>query len=145
MARDATLFVTLEPCCHYGKTPPCTEAIIRSGVRRVVAAMADPFPPVAGQGLTKLRAAGIEVAVGVCAAQARRLNAPYLKLLATGRPWVIAKWAMTLDGKIASRSGDSKWISGQASRQRAHELRGDRKSTRLNSSHIQKSRMPSSA
>lgn len=123
-ARGGTLYVTLEPCCHFGKTPPCTDAVLRSGVRRVVAAMADPFPKVAGGGLTILRGAGLDVAVGVCEAEARRLNTPYLKLVHTGPPWVIAKWAMTLDGKIATRTGDSKWISGDESRRRVHELRG---------------------
>jgi diaminohydroxyphosphoribosylaminopyrimidine deaminase/5-amino-6-(5-phosphoribosylamino)uracil reductase len=123
-ARGATLYVTLEPCCHHGKTPPCTDAVIRAGVRRVVAAMADPFPEVAGQGIALLRAAGVEVAVGVEKKSARRLIAPYLKLLSTGRPYVHAKWAMTLDGKIATRTGDSRWISNEASRRRVHELRG---------------------
>src|SRR5262249_36407913 len=124
MARGATLYVTLEPCCHYGKTPPCTDAILRAGVKRVVAAMEDPFTQVAGQGAARLRAAGVPVEVGVCEAEARRLNAPYLKLLRTGRPYVHAKWAMTLDGKIATRTGDSKWISNEASRRIVHELRG---------------------
>jgi diaminohydroxyphosphoribosylaminopyrimidine deaminase/5-amino-6-(5-phosphoribosylamino)uracil reductase len=124
VARSGTLYVTLEPCCHHGKTPPCTEAVLRSGVRRVVVAMADPFPRVAGGGLRILRDAGLDVTAGVCEAEARRLNAPYLKLLRTGQPWVIAKWAMTLDGKIATRTGDSKWVSGEESRRRAHELRG---------------------
>lgn len=123
-AKHATLYVTLEPCCHHGKTPPCTDAILRAGVRRVVAAMEDPFPQVAGKGAAILRVAGIEVEFGVYEAEARRLNAPYLKLLATGRPYVHAKWAMTLDGKIATRTGDSKWISNEASRRRVHELRG---------------------
>jgi diaminohydroxyphosphoribosylaminopyrimidine deaminase/5-amino-6-(5-phosphoribosylamino)uracil reductase len=123
-ARGAILYVTLEPCCHHGKTPPCTDAILRAGVRRVVAAMADPFPAVAGQGLARLRAAGVQAECGLGEAEARRLNAPYLKLLATGRPYVHAKWAMTLDGKICTRTGDSKWISGQAARSRVHELRG---------------------
>lgn len=123
-ARGATLYVTLEPCCHFGKTPPCTEAVLRAGVRRVVFAMLDPFPQVAGQGAARLRAAGIVVEVGVGEAQARRLNAPYLKRLRTGRPWVHAKWAMTLDGKIATRTGQSKWITGEAARARVHELRG---------------------
>lgn len=123
-ARGGTLYVTLEPCCHWGKTPPCTEAVLRSGVRRVVAAMADPFPQVAAGGLTVLRNAGRDVTVGVGEAHARRLNAPYLKLVQGGRPWVIAKWAMTLDGKIATRTGNSQWISGPESRQRVHELRG---------------------
>jgi diaminohydroxyphosphoribosylaminopyrimidine deaminase/5-amino-6-(5-phosphoribosylamino)uracil reductase len=123
-ARGATLYVTLEPCCHHGKTPPCTDAMIAAGVGRVVAAMADPFPQVAGRGAELLRRAGVAVEVGLCAAEARRLNAPYLKLLETGRPWVIAKWAMTLDGRIATRTGDSKWISNAASRRVVHELRG---------------------
>jgi diaminohydroxyphosphoribosylaminopyrimidine deaminase/5-amino-6-(5-phosphoribosylamino)uracil reductase len=123
-AAGATLYVTLEPCCHYGKTPPCTEAIVPAGIKRVVAAMRDPFPQVAGGGVQQLQGAGVAVEVGVCEAEARELNAPYLKLLATSRPWVIAKWAMTLDGKIATRSGYSKWISSEASRGIAHELRG---------------------
>jgi diaminohydroxyphosphoribosylaminopyrimidine deaminase/5-amino-6-(5-phosphoribosylamino)uracil reductase len=123
-ARGATLYVTLEPCCHHGKTPPCTDAVLRAGVRRVVAAMPDPFPAVKGKGVDLLRAAGVAVEVGVCEAEARRLNAPYLKLLATGRPYVHAKWAMTLDGKIATRSRDSRWISNEESRRRVHQLRG---------------------
>lgn len=123
-AGGGTLIVTLEPCCHLGKTPPCTDAVLRSGVRRVVAAMTDPFPKVAGGGVQRLREAGLEVHVGLCEAEARRLNAPYFKLLRTGRPWVHLKWAMTLDGKIASRAGDSKWISGEASRAAVHALRG---------------------
>jgi diaminohydroxyphosphoribosylaminopyrimidine deaminase/5-amino-6-(5-phosphoribosylamino)uracil reductase len=123
-ARGATLYVTLEPCCHFGKTPPCTEAILAAGPRRVVAAMTDPFPKVAGGGLERLRAAGVEVAVGVLEVEARRLNAPYLKRLSTGLPYVTAKWAMTLDGKTAVASGDSRWISGPRSRALVHELRG---------------------
>jgi diaminohydroxyphosphoribosylaminopyrimidine deaminase/5-amino-6-(5-phosphoribosylamino)uracil reductase len=123
-ARNATLYVSLEPCCHHGKTPPCTEAVLRAGIKRVVAAMPDPFPAVAGKGAEQLRQAGVTVEFGVGEAEARRLNAPYLKLLATGRPWVHAKWAMTLDGKIATRGGDSRWISNEASRRRVHELRG---------------------
>jgi diaminohydroxyphosphoribosylaminopyrimidine deaminase / 5-amino-6-(5-phosphoribosylamino)uracil reductase len=123
-ARGATMLVTLEPCCHHGKTPPCTQAVIAAGVTRVIAAMRDPFPQVAGGGLTELQAAGIEVAVGLLEEQARELNAPYLKLIETGRPWIIAKWAMTLDGKLATRTGDSKWISNEASREIVHALRG---------------------
>jgi diaminohydroxyphosphoribosylaminopyrimidine deaminase/5-amino-6-(5-phosphoribosylamino)uracil reductase len=123
-ARGATLYVTLEPCCHHGKTPPCTDAILRAGVSRVVTAMLDPFPQVAGRGVELLRAAGIPVDIHVGEPEARRLNAPYLKLLATGRPYVHAKWAMTLDGKIATATGDSKWISNEASRRRVHNLRG---------------------
>jgi diaminohydroxyphosphoribosylaminopyrimidine deaminase/5-amino-6-(5-phosphoribosylamino)uracil reductase len=123
-ARGGTLYVTLEPCCHHGKTPPCTDAVLRAGVARVVAAMTDPFPQVAGRGGEVLRAAGVAYEAGVGAAEARRLNAPYLTLLARGRPYVHAKWAMTLDGKIATRTGNSKWISGPASRRHVHELRG---------------------
>jgi diaminohydroxyphosphoribosylaminopyrimidine deaminase/5-amino-6-(5-phosphoribosylamino)uracil reductase len=123
-ARGGTLYVTLEPCCHHGKTPPCTGAVIRAGVKRVEAAMLDPFPQVQGAGLARLREAGIDVQVGLGEAEARDLNAPYVKLLATGRPHVHLKWAMSLDGKIATRSGDSKWISGKASRSWVHALRG---------------------
>lgn len=123
-ARGGTLVVTLEPCWHHGKTPPCTDAVLKAGIARVIVAMADPFPKVAGGGIAILRAAGVEVHVGLCEAEAVALNAPYLKLLRTGRPWVHAKWAMTLDGKIATRTGDSRWISGPESRQRVHELRG---------------------
>ncbi len=123
-ARGATLYVTLEPCCHQGKTPPCTDAVIEAKIARVVAAMADPFAQVAGKGAARLREAEIDVTIGVGESEARRLNAPYLKLLDTGRPYVHAKWAMTLDGKICTHTGDSKWISGEASRQRVHALRG---------------------
>ena len=123
-AAGATLYVTLEPCCHQGKTPPCTRAVLAAGVRRVVAAMGDPFPLVAGGGLAEIAAAGVDVSVGVLEEEARRLNAPYLKLLGTGRPWVLAKWAMTLDGKIATRTGESRWISNPQSRQVVHALRG---------------------
>src|SRR5438552_5867030 len=123
-ARGGTLYVTLEPCCHQGKTPPCTDAVLRAGVQRVVAAMADPYSRVAGRGVTLLRSAGLTVELGVGEAEARRQNAPYLKLLTTGRPYVHAKWAMSLDGKIATASGEAKWISGDAARQRTHALRG---------------------
>ncbi len=123
-ARGATVYVTLEPCCHHGKTPPCTQALIAAGVRRVVIAQKDPFPHVAGGGIVELDAAGIEVECGLSAAEARWLNAPYLKLTQTGRPWIIAKWAMTLDGKLATCTGDSRWISCRASREIVHRLRG---------------------
>jgi diaminohydroxyphosphoribosylaminopyrimidine deaminase/5-amino-6-(5-phosphoribosylamino)uracil reductase len=124
LAEGATLYVTLEPCCHHGKTPPCTEAIIRARIRRVVAAITDPFPRVSGGGFAQLRNAGLEVHSGVLETEARRLNAPYLKLLATRQPYVIAKWAMTLDGKTATAPGDSRWISGPRARALVHELRG---------------------
>lgn len=123
-ARGATLYVTLEPCCHHGKTPPCTDAILAAGVARVVVAMADPFPAVRGKGLESLRQAGLEVECGVLEESSAALNAAYLKRLATGRPWVIAKWAMTLDGKIASRSADARWISSPAARELVHQWRG---------------------
>ncbi|HEV3003094.1 MAG TPA: bifunctional diaminohydroxyphosphoribosylaminopyrimidine deaminase/5-amino-6-(5-phosphoribosylamino)uracil reductase RibD [Pirellulales bacterium] len=123
-AAGGTLYVTLEPCCHQGKTPPCTRAVIAAGLGRVVVAHLDPFPAVAGSGLAELRTAGVQVESGLLEAEARALNAPYLKLLASARPWVLAKWAMTLDGKLAARSGDSRWISGEASRRVVHELRG---------------------
>ncbi len=124
LARGATLYVTLEPCCHQGKTPPCTKAILQAGVRRVVAAMEDPFPQVGGRGLQQLRQAGLEVHCGLLQHEARRLLAPYLKRLQTGRPWVIAKWASTWDGKLATHQGHSRWISNEASRRVVHRLRG---------------------
>lgn len=123
-ARGATLYVTLEPCCHHGKTPPCTDAILRAGIGKVVAAFRDPFPAVDGGGLAALAAAGVQVEVGCMADAARELNAPYLKRLTTGMPFVTAKWAMTLDGKTAVAGGDSRWISSGSSRRRVHELRG---------------------
>jgi diaminohydroxyphosphoribosylaminopyrimidine deaminase/5-amino-6-(5-phosphoribosylamino)uracil reductase len=124
LARGATLFVTLEPCCHTGKTRPCTDAVIRAGITRVVMSMIDPFPQVAGQGIARLRDAGVDVRTGPGERRAREQNAPYLTLLRQSRPYVHAKWAMTWDGKIATRSGDSKWISGEESRRRVHALRG---------------------
>ena len=123
-AVGATLYVTLEPCCHHGKTPPCAEAIIRAGIRRVVVAQRDPFPAVDGGGIERLQTAGLEVVMGIAERQAKQLNAPYRKLIETGKPWLIAKWAMTLDGKIATTTGDSRWISSPASRSIVHRLRG---------------------
>ncbi len=123
-AYGATLYVTLEPCCHHGKTPPCTAAILQAGVARVVAAIRDPFPRVDGSGLAILRAAGVAVELGLQAGPAAELNAPYLKRLATSLPYITAKWAMTLDGKTAVASGDSQWISSPGSRALVHQLRG---------------------
>ena len=123
LAKGATMYVTLEPCSHQGKTPPCVDAIIESGVKRVVVAMVDPFPEVNGAGIEKLKAAGIEVEVGVCGESARELNLPYLTRLEKKRPWIIGKWAMTLDGKIATRIGSSYWISSEEARLRVHEWR----------------------
>lgn len=123
-ARGATLYVTLEPCCHTGKTPPCTSAIIAAGISRLVAAIRDPFPKVDGGGFTALQAAGIACDMGVLELESRELLAPYFKLTTTGKPWVIAKWAMTLDGKLATRTGSSQWISGKAALKQVHDLRG---------------------
>ncbi len=123
-AGSATLYVTLEPCCHFGKTPPCVEALIEAGIGRVVAAMIDPAKHASGRGLQRLQAAGIQVDCGLLEQQARLLNAPYLKLTLTGRPYVHAKWAMSLDGKIATVTGESKWITGESARTWAHQLRG---------------------
>jgi len=119
--RGCTAVVTLEPCGHHGKQPPCVDALLEAGVGRVVAAMADPAE--GGGGAERLRAAGVDVEVGLMEGEARRLNRAWLKRLATGRPWVIGKWAQTLDGRVATSTGDSKWISGKASRRKVHELR----------------------
>lgn len=123
-AKGATLYVTLEPCCHFGKTPPCTDAILNAGIARVVVAMSDPFPRVNGLGLSMLQQKGLQVETGCEAGAARLLNAAYLKRSLTGFPFVVAKWAMTLDGKTAAASGDSRWISSDRSRQMVHQLRG---------------------
>lgn len=123
-ARNGTLFVTLEPCCHHGKTPPCTRAILAAGIRRVVIAAGDPAPHVAGGGIRELKAAGVEVIEGVLAEAAQKLLAPFVMLVTQHRPFVHAKWAMTLDGKIASRTGHSQWISNPTSRGVVHQLRG---------------------
>ncbi|MCL4459874.1 MAG: bifunctional diaminohydroxyphosphoribosylaminopyrimidine deaminase/5-amino-6-(5-phosphoribosylamino)uracil reductase RibD [Chloroflexi bacterium] len=123
MARGATLYVTLEPCAHFGRTPPCTQAIIRAGVAEVHMAMLDPNPLVGGRGRRQLEEAGIPTQVGEYEAEARELNESFIKYITTGLPFVVAKWAMTLDGKIATASGHSKWITGETARKRAHELR----------------------
>ena len=123
-AQGATLLVTLEPCCHEGKTPPCTRAIIDAGIRRVYVGCPDPAPHASGKGIAELRQAGLQVVTGVLAADAASLIAPFRKLMTTARPWVHAKWAMTLDGRIASRTGASEWISNEASRRIVHRLRG---------------------
>lgn len=123
--RGATLYVNLEPCCFFEEknNPPCTQAIIRSGIKRVVAAIEDPNPSVAGKGLAELREAGIEVNVGLLEKEAKQLNEVFIKHITTGRPFVILKTAMTLDGKIATKSGESFWITGIEARQMGHHLR----------------------
>ncbi|HUT60855.1 MAG TPA: bifunctional diaminohydroxyphosphoribosylaminopyrimidine deaminase/5-amino-6-(5-phosphoribosylamino)uracil reductase RibD [Phycisphaerae bacterium] len=123
-AGGATMYVTLEPCCHSGKTPPCTDAMIEAGVARVVVAMEDPDRHVAGKGLAALREAGIEVVVGVLEAQARELLAAYVKLRTKGRPWVICKWAQTPEGCLALPPANGRWISGDEARAHVHQLRG---------------------
>jgi diaminohydroxyphosphoribosylaminopyrimidine deaminase/5-amino-6-(5-phosphoribosylamino)uracil reductase len=122
-ARGGTLFVTLEPCAHHGRTPPCTDAVIASGVRRVVVGVEDPDPAVQGRGVAALRAAGLEVEVGVGRAEVTDQLGPYLKHRRTGRPWVVLKLAATLDGRIAAPDGTSQWITGPEARIDAHRLR----------------------
>src|SRR6202011_2471503 len=125
--EGATLYVSLEPCCHHGQTPPCTEAIRKAGIMRVVVGSDDPSEHASGRGLGILRDEGIEVVIagGERASRARLLNQPFRKHARTGRPWVLFKSAMSLDGKVATPGGDSKWISGEASRLRAHQWRAE--------------------
>lgn len=122
-ARGAVLYINLEPCCHWGRTPPCTQALIRAGVREVHMSILDPNPLVAGRGRQELEKAGIITFVGERALQARRLNEVYLKYIETNLPFVAVKWAMTLDGKIATITGESYWISNKQSRNLAQQLR----------------------
>lgn len=124
-ARGATLYVTLEPCCHYGRTPPCTQALIAAGVAEVHMAMLDPNPRVAGKGKAELEAAGIRTVVGECEEEARQMNEAFVHWVTVGRPFVLVKFAMSLDGKIATRTGDARWISGPEARRRVHQLRNE--------------------
>lgn len=124
-ARGSTLYVTLEPCSHHGRTPPCAEAIIAAGVARVVVGVLDPDPQVSGRGVEMLRRAGIQVDVGVLGAEVESQLGPYLKHRRTGRPWVVLKLASTLDGRIAAPDGTSKWITGPLARADAHQLRAE--------------------
>jgi len=124
-ALGATLYVNMEPCCHYGRTPPCIDRIIQAGVKRVVVGMEDPNPLVSGKGIHALREAGIKVEVGILAEEAKKLNEIYLKYISTGLPFVILKVAMSLDGKIATRGGESKWLTGEESRHLVHRLRSE--------------------
>jgi diaminohydroxyphosphoribosylaminopyrimidine deaminase/5-amino-6-(5-phosphoribosylamino)uracil reductase len=122
-AQGATLYVTLEPCNHVGRTPPCTRAVVRAGIKRAVVAMKDPNPDVAGGGAEYLSGLGIEVILGVCEDEAQRLNEFFVKYVRTKRPFVIVKCAATLDGRIATRTGDSKWVTGEPAREFVHYLR----------------------
>lgn len=119
----ATLYVTLEPCCHYGKTPPCTKKIIETGISKVIVATLDPNPLVSGKGIQQLQEAGIQVEVGLCGQEVKEQNEVFFNYIHTKRPFVIAKAAISLDGKIATKNGDSKWISNELSRRKVHELR----------------------
>jgi len=123
LAKGATVYVTLEPCSHYGRTGPCSKALIEAGVKQVVIAMRDPNPLVAGKGIKMLEDAGIEVSIGVLEGAAKKLNEVFLKWIMTKQPFVVMKTAMTLDGKIATAAGKNQWISNAASRKRVHELR----------------------
>jgi diaminohydroxyphosphoribosylaminopyrimidine deaminase/5-amino-6-(5-phosphoribosylamino)uracil reductase len=124
-AKGATLYLNLEPCDHFGKTPPCTQAILKAGIERVVAGMKDPNPLVSGRGFRRLKKAGVKVEVGLLEGECRELNAPFCKFISTGTPFVILKAAASLDGKVATKSGDSRWISGGASRKYVHRLRSE--------------------
>ena len=123
LAEGADLYLNLEPCCHQARTPSCSDAIIRARVGRVFAAMEDPNPKVKGRGIKALRAAGIDVQVGLMEREARELNCAYIKRITTGLPFVLWKAAMTLDGKIATRTGDSRWVTGERARREVHKLR----------------------
>ncbi|HAP32322.1 MAG TPA: bifunctional diaminohydroxyphosphoribosylaminopyrimidine deaminase/5-amino-6-(5-phosphoribosylamino)uracil reductase RibD, partial [Firmicutes bacterium] len=122
-ARGASMYTNLEPCCHFGRTPPCTDALIEAGIRKVVTATRDPNPLVSGRGLARLQQAGIKVKSGVLEEKARRLNEVFFKYITSGTPFVVVKAAMTLDGKIATSDGRSRWITGEKSRNFVHRLR----------------------
>jgi diaminohydroxyphosphoribosylaminopyrimidine deaminase/5-amino-6-(5-phosphoribosylamino)uracil reductase len=124
-AAEGTLYVSLEPCCHHGRTPPCADQIVSAGIRRVVAACEDPNPSVSGRGIALLREAGVTVEVGLLGEEATRLNEAFFKHIRTGVPFVTLKVAASLDGKIATRTGESRWITGESARRRVHQLRNE--------------------
>lgn len=121
--RGAVMYVTLEPCCHYGKTPPCTEAILEKGIAKVVIGSDDPNPQVAGKGIRRLRENGVKVVTGVCKEQCDELNQVFFHYIRTGMPYAVMKYAMTMDGKIATSTGASKWITGETARNRVQQDR----------------------
>jgi diaminohydroxyphosphoribosylaminopyrimidine deaminase / 5-amino-6-(5-phosphoribosylamino)uracil reductase len=123
--RGSTVYVNLEPCCHYGKTAPCTDALVKAGVKRVVISHEDPNPLVKGKGIQQLRDAGIEIQVGVLESEARRMNAPFITFMTHARPWILLKVAQSLDGRIALSNGKSRWITGEDARKEVHRLRAE--------------------
>jgi len=124
-AKGSTMYINLEPCCHYGKTPPCIGTIVKSGVKEIVVGMVDPNPLVKGKGLRELKTRGVKIRLGLLEEECRKLNEPYIKYITRGVPFVVVKSAMSLDGKIAAPGGDSKWITTQASRKYARTLRSE--------------------
>ena len=122
-AQGGNMYVTMEPCSHYGRTPPCSDALIKAGIRRVFMAVTDPNPQVNGKGNTMLKQAGVETNIGSLSEEARDHYQAYFKYIKTGKPLLVAKYAMTLDGKIATKSGDSKWVTGERSRAIVHRIR----------------------
>ncbi|MBI3600095.1 MAG: bifunctional diaminohydroxyphosphoribosylaminopyrimidine deaminase/5-amino-6-(5-phosphoribosylamino)uracil reductase RibD [Nitrospinae bacterium] len=124
-AKDGIMYINLEPCCHQGRTPPCTKSLIKSGLKKIVVGMIDPNPLVSGKGIKELKDAGIQVSVGLLEKECRKINEVYIKYITTGTPFVLLKVAMSLDGKIATHTKDSKWITGKPSRDRVHQLRDE--------------------
>jgi diaminohydroxyphosphoribosylaminopyrimidine deaminase / 5-amino-6-(5-phosphoribosylamino)uracil reductase len=135
-ARGATAYVSLEPCCHWGKTPPCTDALIAAGIARIVLPVEDPDPRVSGRGIAKLREGGVHVDTGLCAEEAAELNAGFFLRLQQGRPLVTLKLATTLDGQLATSAGDSRWITGELARDRAHLLRASHDAVMIGSNTV---------
>lgn len=137
-AKGAMMYLTLEPCNHYGKTPPCTDAIISSGIKKVIAAMRDPNPKVSGKGIKKLKSQGVDISVGLLGDCAQEINRVYIKNITKNEPYVILKMAQTLDGKIASHTGDSKWISDECSRNLSHRWRAQSEAVMVGSNTVLK-------